>query len=205
MKRKICILGLALVLLCAASCADGSRNSDNQTSSAGTAEQTTTAAQESRTDTETELPEEAKNAVLAYIKSDSYESLADSILPTSAAQEAKNGKTIVGNYYFGLGPGSTCEDIQILECSRLSKDQAERTGSFWSTGFSMQGFSSEFTAEDGYEAVVSAVCSVESEDPSAGMLSFKVTARLDVLKIKDDRWIVVPTADETTNTMEPIE
>lgn len=203
-------------MLCAASCADESSCCDERTSSAGGAEQTITTPQESKTDTETTiggnmeitkttLPEEAKDAVFAYMKSDSYEALADSILPTSAAEEAKNGKTIVGYYYFGLGPGSSCEDMKFLECSRLSKDKAERLGSFWSTGFNMQGFSTEFTAEDGYEIVVSAVCSVESEDKNAEKLSFKVTAGLDVLKIKGDRWIIVPSADEKTNTMEPIE
>lgn len=216
MKREICILGLALMMLCAASCGTASGNSDNQTSDAGAAEQTTTTAQESVTGTKTEnggsmditesiLPEDAKDALLAYINSDSYESLADSILPTAAAQEAKNGKAIVGNYYFwGFGPCS-CENVTISECSRMPKDRAERLGIFWSAGFSMQGFSCDFTAEDSYETVVSADCVSVYNDKDTQIPGFRCTQRLAVLKIKDDRWIVVPYSDETTNKMEPIQ
>ena len=204
MKRKICILGLALVLLCASSCADGSCDSDDRTSSAGTTEQTAAAAKESGTDTETELPEEAKNAVLAYVKSDSYESLVDSILPTSAAEKVKNGKITIGNYFFGFET-FPCEDAKILECTKMPEDRAQRLAAFWATGFSMKGVSVDFTADEGYDTVVSAVCSLPSEGAEPEMLRYRFTRRLELLKISNDRWIVVPSSDEAANSMEPIQ
>lgn len=147
------------------------------------------------------MPEEAKEALLAYMKSDSFDSLADSILPTSVAEEVKNGKLIVGDYAFGF-QGCSRSDEKILECSRIPKDQAERLGAFWSAGLSMQGFSADFTAEDGYDVIVSAICAIV--DDIVGEQRFKFTNRLEILKIKGDRWIVVPSSDMETLKIEPV-
>ena len=198
MKRKICIFGLVLMLLCAASCSDASGNSD--------------AAQESVTDMETvtssgaevTLPEEVKNALFAYLNSDSYDALADSILPTAVAEQAKNGKGIAGNYYFGIGP-CTCENVNISQCSRMTKDRAERLAAFWATGFSLQGFDADFTAEDGYDVVVSADALSVFNDTDTEIPSLSFTRWLSILKIEGDRWIVVPAADSPTDETEQAE
>ena len=199
----------AIASVCLAGCGEiNSSNSSERVSSAASS------SPQSDPDTKTpdssysdsELPEEAHQALLAYLNSDSYEELADSILPTAAAQEAKNGKNIVGYYYFGYGP-TGCEevtDINISECSRLPKDRAEFLGSFWSAGFAMQGFTSEFEAEDGYEVVVSAVCTIKS-DEDIDIPGSEITSRLEILKIKDDRWIVVPSTDTQTQFLEQTE
>lgn len=149
------------------------------------------------------LPDEAKEVLVAYLKSDSFDLLADSILPTSVAEEAKNGKPLVENYSFGFQPCSR-EDEKILECSRIPKDQAERLGAFWATGLSMQGFTADFTAEDGYDVIVSAICSLKDEDEDIEVQRFRFTNRLEILKIKDDRWIVVPSSDMEAIKIEPI-
>ena len=218
MKRTIYVSVLVLILLSVGSCGNVSDRSDNNTSAAETAEQITTTVQESERGTETmieeamndssidgaELPEEAKEVLLAYVNCDSDEALAECIFPTYASEEVKNGKPIVGKHYFGFGPPCKCEDVTILECSKMPKDQAERLAAFLSAGFSMQGFTADFTSEEGYDIVVSAVSSVEFDDGLTDKVSFKITNRLGVLKIKDDRWIVAPYYDDEINTMEPI-
>ena len=218
MKRKICILWLAMLLLSAASCADSSSDHDARSSGVGSGEQTTATAQQSMTDSESSgggktsgssntagavLPEEANDALIAYLRSDSYDSLVDSILPTSAAEEAKHGKILIGNYFFGFET-IACEDAKILECSRLPEDQTQKLAAFWATGFSVKGLSADFTAEDGYDTVVTAVCSVPSDGADTETIRYRFTRRLELLKIKNDRWIVVPSSDTTTNNMEPI-
>lgn len=155
----------------------------------------------SAANTASELPAEARNALQAYLHCDSPGALADCILPSSAAAEAKNGKGIAGDYSFFFS-SAVLRDETILTCSRLPQDQAERIGAFWSAGFSMQGFSADFTAEDGYDVLVSACCSVQDE--SDAETSFKVTRRLEILKIKQDRWIVIPSSDQDSNSIEPI-
>ena len=205
-----------MLLLSAASCADSSNDADARTSSAGSGEQTTATAQESKTETESScgkatssntsaavLPEEANDALLAYLRSDSYDSLVDSILPASAAEEAKHGKILIGNYFFGFET-IACEDAKISECSRLPEDQTQKLAAFWATGFSVKGLSADFTAEEGYDTVVSAVCSVPSDGADTETIRYRFTRRLELLKIKNDRWIVVPSSDTTTNNMEPI-
>ena len=150
---------------------------------------------------DSELPQEAADVLLAYLHCDSYESLADCILPSAAAAEAKSGKPIVGDYSFSF-LSAAHRDETILECSRLPRDQAERLGDFWSAGFSLQGFSTDFTAEDGYDVLVSAICSLEDEAEEETQI--KVTRRLELLKIKHDRWIVVPSADTDSAAFEPV-
>ena len=198
MKRKICIFGLVLMLLCAASCSDASGNSDAAQGSVTDMETVTSSG------AEVTLPEEVKNALFAYLNSDSYDALADSILPTAVAEQTKNGKGIAGNYYFGVGP-CTCENVNISQCSRMTKDRAERLAAFWATGFTMQGFDADFTAEDGYDVVVSAdaLSVVNGTDTEIPSLSF--TRWLSILKIKGDRWIVVPAADSPTDETEQAE
>lgn len=153
---------------------------------------------------DTELPKEAKDAFLAYLRSDSYEAMFDSILPAAAAEEAKSGKAVIGDYSFGFLSASY-EDEQILECSRLPKDQAQRIGAFWSAGFSMQGITANFTAEDGYDVTASAVCVIKDDEfGETEEQRLKITRRLTLLKIKNDRWIVIPSSDSDTNSYEPI-
>jgi hypothetical protein len=86
------------MLLCAASCSDASGNSDAAQGSVTDMETVTSSGAEVR------LPEEVKNALFAYLNSDSYDALADSILPTAVAEQAKNGKGIAGNYYLASDP-----------------------------------------------------------------------------------------------------
>ena len=198
MKRKICIFGLVLMLLCAASCSDASGNSDAAQGSVTDMETVTSSG------AEVTLPEEVKNALFAYLNSDSYDALADSILPTAVAEQAKNGKGIAGNYYFGIGP-CTCENVNISQCSRMTKDRAERLAAFWATGFSMQGFDADFTAEDGYDVVVSADALSVFNDTDTEIPSLSFTRWLSILKIEGDRWIVVPAADSPTDETEQAE
>ena len=195
MKRKICIFGLVLMLLCAASCSDASGNSDAAQGSVTDMETVTSSG------AEVTLPEEVKNALFAYLNSDSYDALADSILPTAVAEQAKNGKGIAGNYYFGIGP-CTCENVNISQCSRMTKDRAERLAAFWATGFSLQGFDADFTAEDGYDVVVSADALSVFNDTDTEIPSLSFTRWLSILKIEGDRWIVVPAADSPTDETE---
>ena len=198
MKRKICIFGLVLMLLCAASCSDASGNSDAAQGSVTDMETVTSSG------AEVTLPEEVKNALFAYLNSDSYDALADSILPTAVAEQAKNGKGIAGNYYFGIGP-CTCENVNISQCSRMTKDRAEKLAAFWATGFSMQGFDADFTAEDGYDVVVSADALSVFNDTDTEIPSLSFTRWLSILKIEGDRWIVVPAADSPTDETEQAE
>lgn len=198
MKRKICIFGLVLMLLCAASCSDASGNSDAAQGSVTDMETVTSSG------AEVTLPEEVKNALFAYLNSDSYDALADSILPTAVAEQAKNGKGIAGNYYFGIGP-CTCENVNISQCSRMTKDRAERLAAFWATGFSLQGFDADFTAEDGYDVVVSADALSVFNDTDTEIPSLSFTRWLSILKIEGDRWIVVPAADSPTDETEQAE
>ena len=198
MKRKICIFGLVLMLLCAASCSDASGNSDAAQGSVTDMETVTSSG------AEVTLPEEVKNALFAYLNSDSYDALADSILPTAVAEQAKNGKGIAGNYYFGIGP-CTCENVNISQCSRMTKDRAERLAAFWATGFSMQGFDADFTAEDGYDVVVSADALSVFNDTDTEIPSLSFTRWLSILKIESDRWIVVPAAGSPTDETEQAE
>ena len=198
MKRKICIFGLVLMLLCAASCSDASGNSDAAQGSVTDMETVTSSG------AEVTLPEEVKNALFAYLNSDSYDALADSILPTAVAEQAKNGKGIAGNYYFGIGP-CTCENVNISQCSRMTKDRAERLAAFWATGFSMQGFDADFTAEDGYDVVVSADALSVFNDTDTEIPSLSFTRWLSIIKIEGDRWIVVPAAGSPTDETEQTE
>ena len=198
MKRKICIFGLVLMLLCAASCSDASGNSDAAQGSVTDMETVTSSG------AEVTLPEEVKNALFAYLNSDSYDALADSILPTAVAEQAKNGKGIAGNYYFGIGP-CICENVNISQCSRMTKDRAERLAAFWATGFSMQGFDADFTAEDGYDVVVSADALSVFNDTGTEIPSLSFTRWLSILKIEGDRWIVVPAAGSPTDETEQTE
>ena len=219
MKRKMCVLALCLTILSLSSCGNASDNYDSSITDTGTAEQASTSAQQSNIDSDTPtedsltdtsdagstLPEDAKNALYAYMKCDSYDSLMDCLLPTSAAEKAKKEKSVIGNYYFGFGPGSSCEDITITECSDIPKDNAERLGEFLSRAFSLQGITDDFTVQYGYETEVSAICSVGSDgytDSEIPGLDF--TRRLYLLKIKNDRWIVAPYIVSQTNNMEPI-
>ena len=195
------------MMLTAVSCGSVSGSSESVTSAAG--KESTMETETKLTDSnnaDSELPKEAKEALLAYLSCDTYEKLADSILPTSAAEEAKNGKPIIGNYYFGFGPtnAENVSDIKILECTRLPADQAERLGAFWSAGVNIQGFEADFTGEDGYDTVLSAVVSIDSDHEGAEIPKVRFTARLEVLKVKDDRWIVIPSSDTETNGMEPV-
>ena len=198
MKRKICIFGLVLMLLCAASCSDASGNSDAAQGSVTYMETVTSSG------AEVTLPEEVKNALFAYLNSDSYDALAESILPTAVAEQAKNGKGIAGNYYFGIGP-CICENVNISQCSRMTKDRAERLAAFWATGFSLQGFDADFTAEDGYDVVVSADALSVFNDTDTEIPSLSFTRWLSILKIEGDRWIVVPAADSPTDETEQAE
>ena len=198
MKRKICIFGLVLMLLCAASCSDASGNSDAAQGSVTDMETVTSSG------AEVTLPEEVKNALFAYLNSDSYDALAESILPTAVAEQAKNGKGIAGNYYFGIGP-CICENVNISQCSRMTKDRAERLAAFWATGFSLQGFDADFTAEDGYDVVVSADALSVFNDTDTEIPSLSFTRWLSILKIEGDRWIVVPAADSPTDETEQAE
>ena len=198
MKTIICISGLVLMLLCAASCCDASGNSDAAQGSVTDMETVTSSS------AEVTLPEEVKNALFAYLNSDSYDALADSILPTAVAEQAKNGKGIAGNYYFGIGP-CTCENVNISQCSRMTKDRAERLAAFWATGFSMQGFDADFTAEDGYDVVVSADALSVFNDTDTEIPSLSFTRWLSIIKIEGDRWIVVPAAGSPTDETEQTE
>ena len=186
------------MLLCAASCSDASGNSDAAQGSVTDMETVTSSS------AEVTLPEEVKNALFAYLNSDSYDALADSILPTAVAEQAKNGKGIAGNYYFGIGP-CTCENVNISQCSRMTKDRAERLAAFWATGFSMQGFDADFTAVDGYDVVVSADALSVFNDTDTEIQSLSFTRWLSILKIEGDRWIVVPAAGSPTDETEQAE
>ncbi len=142
------------------------------------------------------LPEEAKETLSAYINSKSSDSLLDCILPTSVATEVKTGKSLLGDYSFGF-MGATCEDEKVLECFAMPQEQYERIGAFWATGLSIQGLSADFTVCEGYDVMASAVCSIEDN-------RFKITKRLAVLNVKNDRWIIIPSSDMESTKIEPI-
>lgn len=148
------------------------------------------------------LPEEAENALLEYLKCDSIETLSDSILPSSVADEMKNGTLQQGNYFFAGFPCGSYNDEEISECTRMPKQQAENLAAFWAGGVSIQGVSVDFTAEEGYDVVASAT--YEFKD-NVETIKIRVTKRLNILKIIDDRWIIIPTADMETNKMEIIQ
>lgn len=146
------------------------------------------------------LPIGAKEAVSAYINCKSYDALLDIILPTAAANESRAGNPLVGDYSFGF-MGATCEDEQVLECSAMSQEQAAKIGAFWATGLSLQGISADFTVCEGFDVLVSAVCSIEDEFDIEEH-KIKVTRRLAVLNVENDRWIIIPSADEESTKWE---
>lgn len=152
--------------------------------------------------TYTIFPKEAENALYEYLKCDSIDTLSDSLFPSSVAGEMKNGNIIQGNYFFAGFPSSKYEDAEISECTQITKQKAENLAAFWSLGASLQGISADFSAEEGYEVVVSATYTLED---SIENMKFRVTNRLDILKIINDRWIIVPSSDMETHNMEIIE
>ncbi|MDD6824970.1 MAG: hypothetical protein PUE12_02445 [Oscillospiraceae bacterium] len=146
------------------------------------------------------LPIEANEVLSAYINCKSSDSLLDCILPTAVANEVRTGKSLLGNYSFGF-LGATCEDAKVLECTTMSQEQAESIGAFWATGLSMQGLSADFTVCEGFDVVVSAVCLIEDDIDE---YKFKITRRLTVLNVENDRWIIFPSSDMESTQMEPI-
>lgn len=152
--------------------------------------------------TNTSLPKEAENALFEYLKCDSFDSLADSIYPSSVSEEMKNSNVQLGNYFFGGFPFGTHEDIEILECTRRSLSEVQNLAAFWAMGASLQGVTADFSAEDGYDVIVAATLMVEGEMED---LTLRVTEKLTILKIIDDRWIVVPSSDTETYNVEVIE
>lgn len=147
------------------------------------------------------LPEEAKNALLVYLKCDSIETLSDSILPSSVADEMKNGTLQQGNYFFAGFPFGRYTDEEISECTRMPKQRAENLAAFWAKGVSMQGVLVDFTAEEGYDVVASAIYELNNVET----IKIRVTRRLNILKIIDDHWIIIPTVDMETDKTERIQ
>lgn len=148
------------------------------------------------------LPKEAEHALFAYLKCDSADALLDSIYPSSVAKEMKNGSIQTGNYFFGGFPCDTYEDAEILECTRRSQNEVQNLAAFWAMGASLQGVSADFTAEEGYDVVVKATFTIDGEIES---MTLRVTNKLTMLKIIDDRWIIVPSADTETYEIEVLE
>ncbi len=153
-------------------------------------------------DANTVLPEEAEHALHEYLKCDSTASLANSLYPSSVAEEMKNGNVPLGNYFFAGFPCSAYEDVEILECTRRLQDEVRNLAAFWAMGASLLGVSADFSAEDGYDVVVSAICTVDGEVET---MMLRVTNRLTILKITNDRWIIVPSSDVETYNVEIIE
>lgn len=157
--------------------------------------------------TNTILPKEAENALYEYLKCDSIDALSDSILPSSVAEEMKNGNMIQGNYFFAGFPYGTYEDLKISECTQLTKEEADRIATFWAMGVSVQGVSADFTAEEGYNVIVSANYTLSNEteeDDELSAMKIRMTNRLFILNIINDRWIIVPSSDMDVIRMEVI-
>ena len=152
--------------------------------------------------TQTVLSKDAEIALLEYLKCDSVETLSDSILPSSVADEMKKGKLQQANYYFAGFPCGAYADVKISECSLMPLKLAKRYAEFLAEGVSIQGVPAYFTAEKGYNVVVSATYQIEYETET---IKFRATNRVLILKIVDDRWIIMTTADSGTNKMERIQ
>jgi len=150
----------------------------------------------------TALPKDAEIALLEYLKCDSVETLSDCILPSSVADEMKQGKLQQANYYFAGFPCAAYTDVKISECSLMPLKLAKHYAEFLAESVSMQGVPADFTAEKGYDVVISATYQFEYETET---IKFRVTNRVLVVKIVDDRWIVMTTADSETNKMERIQ
>ena len=157
------------------------------------------------------LPEEAKSALTAYIKCKTRDSVWDCILPPAAANEIKTGKSVLGEYSFGFLPASY-DDIRVLECEAISREQAERLADFWAAGFSFQGIAAVFASEEGFTVVVSVICTVNDADEDEDDVEdsehprLRFTNRIMLLKIKDDRenrWVVIPSADMDAKKLNP--
>lgn len=148
------------------------------------------------------LPKEAENAILDYLKCDSIDSLSDSVYPSSVAEEMKKGNLLQGNYFFAGFPCGAYENEEISECTRLTPDIAQYLAAFWAMGASLQGVPADFSAEDGYDVVVSATFTLDGEMEE---MTLRVTRRLTTLKIIDDRWIIIPPSDTEAYNMEIIE
>ncbi len=151
--------------------------------------------------TQTTLPKDAEIALLEYLKCDSIETLSDCILPTSVADEMKQGKLQQANYYFAGFPYDAYTDVKISGCSLMSLKLVKHYAEFLAESVSMQGVPADFTAEKGYDVIVSATYQFEHE---AETIKFRATNRVFVMKIVDDRWIIMTAADPETNKMERI-
>lgn len=214
-KKLLSVLCISVLL-----CGCGSSNSDTESNANSSAPDTTEAStvQENTTipespteeitdntfvnTSDSALPEEAEKALLDYLKCDSYEALADSIYPSSIAEEMKNDNLVQGNYFFALYPSDSYEDLEISECIRRTKEEAENLAAFWAMGVSLQGVSADFSAEEGCDVVASATYTIYGEMET---MKIRFTNRLTILKIINDRWIIIPSSDMETNSWDLIE
>lgn len=138
------------------------------------------------------LPIEANKVLSAYINCKSPDSLLDCILPTAVANQARTENPLLGDFSFGF-LGATCEDEKVLECTTIPREQAENIGEFWALALSMQGFLTDFTVCEGFDVVASAVFTIEDDFQK---IKVKVTRRLFVLNVENDRWIIYSAVDD---------
>lgn len=143
------------------------------------------------------LPDDAEKAVIRYIQSSDYDELFGSVFPMSIHDEIIS-KSPAANYFFGGAPFSEHSDVEITECSHMSKTQSKKIGEFLSLACQMMNVNADFTADDGYDTVITAVCTIEE-------YKLRVTSRVSVLHIDGEDWIVFPSSDMQTNNMEFIE
>ncbi len=152
--------------------------------------------------TKTGLPEEAETVLMNYLKCDSMDSLADCILPSSVADKMKDGTLQQANYFFAGFPCANFSDEKFSDLEPMSEQVAQNLGSFLAGSVSIQGVDADFTADEGYYILASAVYELDDGISSVKLRSTKVLA---LLKISGDRWVVMPTAADERNSMDIIQ
>lgn len=183
LKRKLCA-GLAAMLLCGCSAPYSEISGTGVTGISETA---------------SGLPADAERALWEYMRCDSMEKLADYILPSAAAEEMKSGKLTQGNYFFSGFPCADYTDGVIQSCEKMTKQEVNRMAAFLTASIAMQGSSAEIDADAGYYAVAAATYAVAGEMET---VKIRVTRKVMLLHVPDDRWIFMPTAEDDSNRTE---
>ena len=149
--------------------------------------ETTAAAETTALAADTAMPQEAEDALYAYLCCESYETLADCTLPDIAAEELKTGKLMLTNTFFAGFPCPDCSDVQMLSCAQLSADLAQNAADFLATGIALQGSSAgELSADDGFDVNVAAICRLDEDN------IMRVSRHLTLLHLTAEKWIVMP-------------
>ncbi|MBR6718643.1 MAG: hypothetical protein IKI77_09935 [Oscillospiraceae bacterium] len=149
--------------------------------------ETTAAAETTAPAENAALTQEAEDALYAYLRCESYETLADCTLPDIAAEELKTGKLMLTNTFFAGFPCPDCSDVQMLSCAHLSADIAQNAADFLATGIALQGSSAgELSADDGFDVNVDAICRLDEDH------IMRVSRHLMLLHLTGEKWIVMP-------------